>query len=114
MDIEFLTEHFYLFKSEGAAYADLEIAGIILYGFSDDVYYIKGAGSFNMFYNGITVEMLGSHEPLSKKFLPDHLNHKPTRIQLAKDLWIPVPAYPGLYTRGRYGLGYLFQTRNSL
>ena len=112
MDIEFLKEHFYLFKSGGAAYADLESAGISLYGFSDDVYYIKGAGSFNMFYNGITVEMLGSHEPLSRKFLPAHLNHKPTRTQLAKDLWIPVSANPGLYARGRYGPGYLFHVQS--
>ena len=112
MDIEFLTEHFHHFKSGGAAHVLLKGAGISLYGYSEDMYAIKGAGMFNMHYNGITVEMMGSIKPLSMNLLPNHLKNKPTRIQLAKDLWVPVLSNPGLYVRGRYGPGYLFHIQS--
>ena len=112
MDIVFVTKYFHHFKSGGAAHDTLTGAGISLYSFSEDMYNVKGAGSFKMSYNGIIVEMLGSFQPVSKTFLPTHLDHSPTRIQLAKDLWIPVVANPGLYTRGRYGPGYLFHIQS--
>jgi len=112
MDIEFLTEHFHHFKSGGAAHAALVNAGISLYRFSEDMYHVKGAGMFMMHYNGISVEMMGSLKPLSRLLLPEHLKHKPTRIQLADELWIPAMSNPGLYTRGRYGPGYLFHIQS--
>jgi len=112
MDVEFLTEHFHLFKAGGAGNALLSEAGISLYSFSEDMYHIKGAGYFKMYYNGISVEMMGSLKPLSRNILPGHLGDKPTRVQLDADLWIPVMSNPGLYSRGRYGPGYLFHIQS--
>jgi len=76
------------------------------------MYAVKGAGSFLMFYGGVEVEMLGSLKPLSLAHLPPHLSHLPTRAQLAPDLWVPVISNPGLYSRGRYGPGYLYHSQS--
>ena len=112
MDIVFITKYFHLFKPGGGAHTILRNAGISLYSYSEDMYHVKGAGSFKMHYNGITVEMLGSFQTISKDFLPAHLNHNPTRIKVGHHLWIPVVANPGLYIRGRYGPGYLFHVQS--
>jgi len=112
MDIDFKTEYFHMFKSGGEAHEYLTKAGIELYNFKDDMYGVKDAGMFFMFYGGIIVEMLGSIKPLSRKLLPTHLQNLTTRIEVGPDLWIPVTSHPGLYTRGRYGPGYLYHVQS--
>lgn len=112
IDIYLRTKDIDLFKPGGPAYQYLTSKGIEIYRFQRDNYSVKNAGSFNMWYGGITVEMLGSLDPLSRSLLPSHLRHAPTRVQVTPDTWIPVPAHPGLYARGRYGPGYLFHVQS--
>ena len=112
IDIEFATKDYHHFKSGGQAYSYLTEAGIKLYSFKKDMYAVKDAGMFNMEYGGITVEMMGSLRPLSRQMLPGHLSHSPTRIEISPGLWSPVLSHPGLYSRGRYGPGYLYHVQS--
>ena len=112
IDIEFATKDFHHFKTGGQAYADLTQAGIQLYSFKRDMYGVKDAGMFNMYYGGITVEMMGSLKPLSRQTLPEHLRDSATRIEISPGLWSPVLSHPGLYARGRYGPGYLYHVQS--
>lgn len=112
MDIVFVTKYFKHFKPGGSAHALLVRAGISLGSFSEDMYHVKGAGSFIMHYGGITVEMFGEFTAISRSFLPPHLNTAPTRIQVGPELWVPVVSNPGLYSRGRYGPGYLYHVQS--
>jgi len=112
IDIEFATADFHHFKDGGEAKKLLEEAGISLYKYSEDMYHIKGAGSFLMFYGGVEVEMLGSLTPLSRFKLPPHLVQQPTRAEIGPGLWVPVVSNPGLYIRGRYGPGYLYHSQS--
>ena len=77
-----------------------------------DSYSDKNAGYFNMWYGGISVEMMGSTRPLSQSQLPSHLSNNSTRVQIDSRVWVSVPAHPGLYTRGRYGPGYLYHVQS--
>jgi len=112
IDIEFATDDFHHFKEGGEAKRMLEEAGISLYKYSNDMYNVKGAGSFLMFYGGVEVEMLGSLTPLSRFQLPPHLTNQPTRAEIGPGLWVPVVSNPGLYIRGRYGPGYLYHSQS--
>ena len=112
IDIEFATRDFHHFKTGGQAYSDLTQAGIQLYSFQRDMYSVKNAGMFNMYYGGITVEMMGSLKPLSRQALPEHLRDLATRIEISPGLWSPVLSHPGLYARGRYGPGYLYHVQS--
>ena len=128
MDIDIRTEHIEHFKPGGEAHQYMTEQGIQLYRFKKDMYAVKNAGMFNMFYSGIVVEMTGSIKPLSRVKLPPHLHQSPTRVEVAPDLWIPVTAHPGstntimtwifyhscsgLYCRGRYGPGYLYHVQS--
>ena len=56
--------------------------------------------------------MMGSLRPLSRQLLPSHLIHSPTRIEISPGLWSPVLSHPGLYSRGRYGPGYLYHVQS--
>ena len=40
--------------------------------------------------------------------------YEPGHPQLAPDLWVPVVSNPGLYSRGRYGPGYLYHRYRGL
>ena len=64
MDIDIRTEHIEHFKPGGEAHQYMTEQGIQLYRFKKDMYAVKNAGMFNMFYSGIVVEMTGSIKPL--------------------------------------------------
>ena len=112
MDIDIRTQDIEHFKPGGEANKYMTHHGIELYSFKKNMYAVKGAGSFWMWYEGIEVEMLGTLKPLSRVFLPQHLRHLPTRIELAPGVWSAVTSHPGLYCRGRYGPGYLYHVQS--
>lgn len=112
IDLAFRREDFDLFRTGGPAAEYLKAAGIQLYHYSEDMYHVKGAGMFFMWYKGIMAEMLGDLKNCSLSYLPNHLSAEPTIVQVGPELWVPTITNPGLYIRGRYGPGYLYHVQS--
>ena len=78
-----------------------------VYGHKEDNYWDKGAGYLKISYNGLEIEILGQRGNLSMSRPIPNVNNIPTRIEIAKNLWVRSHINPGQYVRGRYGSSYL-------
>ena len=82
----------------------MEIFNIVsVFGHKQDNYYDKGAGYFKISYKNLEIEISGQRGNLSMSQPLVGIKAIPTKIQIAKDLWVKSHVNPGLYVRGRYG-----------
>ena len=100
-DIYISTEDMIHFQDGGMGRFILEQEGISMYGWSEDNYWDKGAGHFQLSYQGLEFELMGK-----KGNLTLNPGEMPTLVPFG-DTWAPAHAHPGQYLRGRYGPKYL-------
>ena len=100
-DIYISTEDMGHFHEGGMGRYILEQEGISMYGWSEDNYWDKGAGHFQLSYQGLEFELMGKRGNLTLN--PGEM---PTLVPFG-DTWAPAHAHPGQYLRGRYGPKYL-------
>ena len=74
-----------------------------VFGRSTDNYFDKGAGYFKISYKKFEIEIMGQRGNLSLGQSIPGVRTIPTKIQIAKDLWVKSHVNPGQYVRGRYG-----------
>lgn len=100
-DMYIPTEHMHHFHEGGLARELLQLEGITFHGWSEDNYWDKGAGHYQLRFQGLEFELMGKRGNLTL-----HKDQPPTRI-LYGDSWVRVHDHPGQYARGRYGPRYL-------